>query len=520
MLFNSYQFLFLFFPAALLLHSFADNISERARIVAIIGVSFIFYAAWDVRFLILLITSILVNYNVGSALELAVELQQQKRASRLLFFGVAFNLILLGYFKYANFLLSNFDTLTGTGFTLSRIILPLGISFFTFEQIGYLIDIKRGHLYRADLLRYALFVSFFPRLVAGPILRYSEILPQLTPVARCSLGAGDLAIGLSIFVIGLCKKAILADGIAPYANPIFAAAVIGRPPDLFAAWGGALAYTFQLYFDFSGYSDMAIGAARCFHIQFPMNFNSPYKATSIIEFWRRWHMTLSRFLRDYLYIPLGGNRHGSARRYLNLMLTMLLGGLWHGANWTFIVWGGLHGLYLAINHGWMAISQQSRSVTRLCDSRVGQAVGWFLTFFSVVVAWTLFRSPNFTAALDMLRGMAGQAGAFLPQGMTPALRRFLPFLRAIGVHFDEGSGTEFVWTWVWIGALGLIAFLLPNTQQIFRRFHPVLETVEQTSFWRQLVWTPSVGWAVAIGAAAFFGIISITRFSEFLYWQF
>ncbi len=520
MLFNSYEFLFLFFPAALLLHSLADRISERARVVAIIAVSFIFYAAWDVRFLALLATSILVNYGVGNALELAVEQQKEVRAARWLFFGVTFNLIVLCYFKYANFLITNLAAVTGTGFTLSHIILPLGISFFTFEQIGYLIDIKRGHLYRADLLRYALFVSFFPRLVAGPILRYSEILPQLTPSARRRLEASDLTIGLSIFVVGLCKKTVLADGIAPYANPIFAAAASGRPLDLFAAWGGTLAYTFQLYFDFSGYSDMAIGAARCFHIQFPMNFNSPYKATSIIEFWRRWHMTLSRFLRDYLYISLGGNRHGTARRYLNLMLTMLLGGLWHGANWTFVAWGGLHGLYLSIDHGWATIAQKSKLAMRFRGSRLGEAMGWLLTFIAVVVAWTFFRSPNFTAALDMLRGMAGQAGAVLPQGLSPALRDFQPLLRALGIHFAEGSGTQLVQAWLWIGALGLIAFLLPNTQQIFRRFDPVLEEVQPAFNRRRLEWMPSPGWAVAIGTVAFISIISITRFSEFLYWQF
>jgi alginate O-acetyltransferase complex protein AlgI len=519
-LFNSYEFLFLFLPAALLLHSLAERIGERARIVTIIAVSFIFYAAWDIRFLALLTTSILVNYSIGRALELAVEQQQDTRAARWLFLGVTFNLAVLSYFKYANFLVTNFAAVTGTNYTLSHIILPLGISFFTFEQIGYLIDIRRGHLYRADILRYALFVSFFPRLVAGPILRYSEILPQLTLTARRRLDVSDLAIGLSIFVIGLCKKTMLADGIAPYANPIFATAASGRPLDLFAAWGGTLAYTFQLYFDFSGYSDMAIGAARCFHIKFPMNFNSPYQATSIIEFWRRWHMTLSRFLRDYLYISLGGNRYGTARRYFNLMLTMLLGGLWHGANWTFIAWGGLHGLYLCVNHGWATIAQQSRSATRFRESRVGRAIGWLLTFAAVVIAWTLFRSPNFVAALDILRGMSGQAGAVLPQGLLPTLRNLQPVLRSFGIHFDAGSGTQLVQTWLWIVALGLVAFMLPNTQQIFCRFDPVLEAVQPPLHRRRLAWMPSAGWAVAIGTVAFASIISITRFSEFLYWQF
>jgi D-alanyl-lipoteichoic acid acyltransferase DltB (MBOAT superfamily) len=519
-LFNSYQFLFLFFPAALVLHAVADRIGERTRIAAILAVSLVFYGVWDVRFLALLATSILVNFGIGCALEQAVKRQQSVNADWVLCAGVACNLIVLGYFKYARFLVVNFDAATGANLTLDAIILPLGISFFTFEQIGYLADVRRGHLYHADLLRYALFVSFFPRLVAGPILRYSEILPQLTTSTRRGPADSDIAVGLTIFAIGLCKKALLADGIASYANPVFAVAASGKPLDAFAAWSGALAYTFQLYFDFSGYSDMAIGAARCFGIRFPANFNSPYKATSMIEFWRCWHMTLSRFLRDYLYIPLGGNRRGPTRRYVNLMLTMLLGGLWHGANWTFIAWGGLHGLYLMVNHGWSAATQGIRTEFPISIRRLSTGVAWLLTFLGVVIAWVFFRSPTFHGAVVILSGMAGLSGATLPEALAPALVHVRPLLRVIGVQFGAGSGSQFIWSWAWILALGCIALALPNTQQLLGRFDPVLDMRQLARPPRWLVWTPSPAWAVATGTVAFLGIMSITRVSEFLYWQF
>jgi len=519
-LFNSYPFLFVFFPAALLVHGLAERLGERARIAAVLAVSLVFYGAWDARFLALLGTSILVNYGIGSLLETATDQGNATKADRLLFAGVGFNLVVLGYFKYAHFLVVNLNAATGTDFVLGAIILPLGISFFTFEQIGYLIDLRRGACYRADLLRFALFVSFFPRLVAGPILRYGEILPQLAAGRPRARDGEDLAVGLTIFAIGLCKKSLFADSIAPCANPVFAAAAAGKPLDMFAAWGGALAYALQLYFDFSGYSDMAIGAARCFHIRFPANFNSPYKAVNIIEFWRRWHMTLSRFLRDYLYIPLGGNRRGPVRRYANLMITMLLGGLWHGANWTFIAWGGLHGLYLMINHGSQALTNRYRPLARLSGGHLARFTAWLVTSIAVVVAWVFFRSPSFAAALVMLRGMAGQFGAVLPQGLASPLSDASWLIRIIGIRFGEGSGTDFVWTWLMVVGLGFVAIAMPNTQQVLASYNPVLDMRGYRPLWSRLTWRPSLAWAVAGGSAAFLGIISIIRVSEFLYWQF
>lgn len=300
-LFNSYQFLFIFFPIALALYFLAGRFGEAARLIAMLVASIVFYAAWDVRFLILLGSSILVNYVLGYLIAACVARTQTRYAKLLLSFGVCVNLVTLGVFKYAHFFVANFDALSGQNLVFAKIVLPLGISFFTFEQIGYLVDLWRGSSYRADLLRYAVFVSFFPRLVAGLILRFSEIGPQITEANQSRRSLQDVVVGLTIFFIGLAKKTVLADGIGTYVGPIFSAAASGKSVDFFFAWAGALAYTCQLYFDFSGYSDMAIGAARCFSIRFPMNFNSPYKSQNIIEFWRRWHISLSRFLRDYLY---------------------------------------------------------------------------------------------------------------------------------------------------------------------------------------------------------------------------
>lgn len=442
--------------------------------------------------------------------------------------AVALNLTVLGIFKYTYFAVTNFNAVFGTEFVLGSIILPLGISFFTFEQISFLVDVRRGQTRPTLYVYYALFVSFFPRLVAGPIIRYNEIAPQFgTP--RPAGAFDDLAVGLTMFFIGLFKKVVLADGVAPYATPVFSAAENGETIDFLVAWGGALAYTCQLYFDFSGYSDMAIGAARCFGIRFPVNFDSPYKATSIIDFWRRWHITLSRFLRDYLYFSLGGNRRGPVRRYMNLLITMLLGGLWHGANWTFIVWGALHGIYLMINHAWIAMAARSAMLTAFRSSRYGAVFGLVLTFLAVVVAWVFFRAPSFAGAFNLLAGMAGMNGIAIPSGLEFAVRPIRGLLDILGVRFVHATGTALVMTYAWVTALLAIAFLCPNSQQIMARVKPVLEppggmahggtavTADRGSWWE---WRSSAFWAIAIGCLAFIAMISITRVSEFLYWQF
>ena len=352
MLFNSYPFVFVFLP--LVLAGFAVLTRWRSRtatLAFLIVASLAFYAWWNWRFLGLLLFSILFNFALGRRL--------QRRASergapvaparRLLALGIAVNVGLLGYFKYRNFLVDTVGMAVGTDWALPPIVLPLAISFFTFEQITYLVDAYHGDTGEYDFLGYALFISFFPHLIAGPIVRFKELVPQFSSRSTFVFSHENVARGLFIFAIGLFKKVMIADTFSPWVAPIFDRAPVVVFSD---AWGATLAFALQLYFDFSGYTDMAIGLALMLNVVLPENFDSPYQARSIIDFWRRWHMTLSNFLRDYLYIPLGGGRRGEARRYANLFITMLLGGLWHGASWTFVLWGGLHGAYLAINHLW------------------------------------------------------------------------------------------------------------------------------------------------------------------------
>jgi D-alanyl-lipoteichoic acid acyltransferase DltB (MBOAT superfamily) len=446
----------------------------------------------------------------------------------LLCLGVAANLALLGYFKYANFFVDNLDAALGLGWHLEPIVLPLGISFFTFTQIAYLVDAFRGEAREYNGMHYALFVTYFPHLIAGPVLHHKEMMPQFADPATYRPRWSNFAVGLTIFAIGLFKKSVLADGIAQYATPVFSAAAEGEQISFFIAWSGALAYTFQLYFDFSGYSDMAIGAARLFGVRLPLNFHSPYKATSITEFWRRWHMTLSRFLRDYLYIPLGGNRLGQQRRYVNLFTTMLLGGLWHGAGWTFVVWGGLHGLYLIVNIAWQSARRRLR-LQAVSGGWFWRGASWFLTLACVVIGWVFFRADSLATATEMLRGMVGLNGFAIPNAIGVRFREVGVLLQRLGVHFYLGGGSEFVWSYAWIFASLLITLLAPNTQQLLRRFSPALgvhhaepeASIRPADRWLgSLRWRPSAAWAIATAVLSALGILSLSRISEFLYFQF
>jgi D-alanyl-lipoteichoic acid acyltransferase DltB (MBOAT superfamily) len=426
----------------------------------LLAASLFFYAYWNVVHLPLLVGSIAGNFLLGRWLA-------RTRSNALLALGVALNLGLLGYFKYLGFFANTFAALLGGPSPALTVILPLAISFFTFQQIAYLVDVHSGHDPAADFVSYALFVTFFPHLIAGPILHHADIIPQFQRPTVFRIVPANLATGLAIFGIGLYKKVVLADGIAQYANPVFDSA-LAAPPEFFAAWSGALAYTFQLYFDFSGYSDMAIGLARLFGVRLPLNFDSPYKAANIVEFWRRWHMTLSRFLRDYLYIPLGGNRKGPARRYGNLFVVMLLGGLWHGAGWTFIAWGALHGAYLAMNHFWWALRRRL-GFGEGPSGPLGLWAGRTFTFLAVVVGWVLFRARDFETARVILAGMAGGNGVVLPDSLTSSLS-WLP-AASLGIRFGY-SATLAGDAFFWLALMLAIVWFAPNTQQILAHREP------------------------------------------------
>lgn len=519
MLFNSYEFLFLFLPVSFAFFYVLGSYSRALAALWLFAASLFFYGWWNPAYVSLLLASILFNYAVGMALAQAHR-SNHGRKKTILILGTAANLGLLCYYKYANFFVSNANVLLDTAWQFENVILPLGISFFTFTQIAFLVDAYRGEVREGNFIHYGLFVTYFPHLIAGPVLHHKEMMPQFAQAKTYTLHWENISVGLTIFFIGLGKKVLLADGVAPYANPVFEVAARGEMLTLVEAWCGALAYTLQLYFDFSGYSDMAIGLSRLFGVHLPLNFNSPYKATSIIEFWRRWHITLSRFLRDYLYIALGGNRKGPLRRYANLLTTMLLGGLWHGAGWTFVVWGGLHGIYLIVNHAWGRL--RSALLGNGPAGRLERLAAMLLTFLAVVVGWVFFRAESFSAALRVLEAMAGANGTVVPH-TWPRLCDSCLWVAQHKLGMDIAIGTTASGfdplgdSLYWIAALLAVAWFAPNTQQIMAKFKPALERVDASGM---LSWAPTTAWALLTGAVGTLSLLHLSRVSEFLYFQF
>ncbi|CAN7593525.1 MBOAT family protein [Variovorax sp. LjRoot290] len=408
MLFNSYAFIFLYFPIVLVGFFLIAKRNARAAAGFLALASLFFYGWWSVMALPLLVGSICVNYWFGLRLTPNPGRDDRQR-KRMLIAALVVNLGVLAVFKYANFFVSNVNEgLAAAGLApipLLHIALPIGISFYTFTQIAFLVDCWQGKVHERSFIHYVLFVTYFPHLIAGPVLHHAQMMPQFANPAIYRIDANKLALGIAIFSFGLAKKLLIGDKMGQYADLMFNGVHNGIAPSLYTAWFGVLAYTLQIYFDFSGYSDMAVGLSLCLGVQLPLNFRSPYKSTNIIEFWRRWHISLSTFLRDYLYVPLGGNRKGEARRYLNLFLTMLLGGLWHGAAWTFVIWGALHGAFLMINHLWNA-----KVLRNATPSRLRRAAGWLLTFLCVMIAWVVFRAESVATALEIYKGMLGMHG--------------------------------------------------------------------------------------------------------------
>lgn len=417
MLFSTWQFILVFLPITWGLYFWLNH--KRlilAGKVVLVFASLFFYAYWNIHYLPLILISILFNYGVGTALarrypeksNQQIESNKKDRRKILLGLGISVNLLLLGYYKYSHFFISNLNTHFATTYTIPTIILPLAISFFTFTQIVYLVDSYRGQTAKYDLLNYSLFVTFFPHLIAGPIVHHQQIMPQFYSRWTLSWRTSNVLRGLLIFSIGFFKKVVIADTFAIYSDAGFDG---NGPVDFFTAWATSLSYTFQLYFDFSGYCDMAMGAALLFNIWLPINFNSPYRALSIQDFWRRWHITLSHFLRDYLYIPMGGNRHSKYRTYITLFITFVLGGLWHGASWMFVLWGTLHGIGLVIHRIWQQLHLP-----------LPKALAWLLTFAFVNVTWVFFRAKTASDALRILHGMVDIRSIYEPLiGSNPIL---------------------------------------------------------------------------------------------------
>jgi alginate O-acetyltransferase complex protein AlgI len=497
MLFNSLEFIFVFLPVTLagfiIIGRFAE--APAARMAWLGFASLAFYGYWNVDFLPVIGVSIVANFVFALAIT-----RHPHHARALLVCAVAANLVALGFYKYANFAIQIFDYAASSPVAPLSVTLPLGISFFTFTQIAYLADVTLGHSCERNFVKYLLFVTYFPHLIAGPIMHHREMMPQFDS-EKPRLSSDRLAIGAMIFAIGLFKKAVIADFLATITDPVFAAAAKGAVSSL-DAWGGTLAYSLQIYFDFSGYCDMAIGISYLFGIVLPFNFDAPYKSQSIAEFWHRWHITLSRFLRDYVYIPLGGNRHSELRRNFNLAVTMLVGGLWHGAGWTFVVWGGLHGLFLIVNHGWIKLTKRLPGLSRAAETPAYAMASLTLTQLCVVVAWVFFRADSIGTANSVLRAM---------YGLTPALANPSSLVSRI----DFG-----------LIAVGyLVCLALPNVNELFRYNKVGLDTYRLPRPWSlsRTYWTMSARWAVATAALFAIALVAILVVGEgtpFLYFQF
>ena len=508
MLFSSYKFIFIFLPIIILAFALGRLQSARAAVVVLAIASLYFYAAWKHAYVFLLLGSILLNFSLG------LLASQNSRRRAIVIAGVILNLLLLGYFKYATFLADNFNLLAGTSLKFDKIVLPIGISFFTFQQIAYLVDVERNAPVERNPVNFTLFVTFFPHLIAGPLVHHAEMIPQFkrTELKRFSLLA---ARGTAIAVAGLFKKVVLADSFAQFASPAFEHVDGGGTISSFWAWTATLAYALQIYFDFSGYSDMATGLALMFGIRLPVNFRSPYKARSIVDFWRRWHITLSRFLRDYLYIPLGGNRAGTLRRYANVMITMLLGGLWHGASWTFVAWGAVHGGCLVANQLWRGARIHMPGLNAAL-SRVPKPLrvvtGWGATFSVVLASWVLFRAATMQGALSMLSAMLGIS-------RSATMTTFVP---AASVRFADLPWTLSVDRYAAVAAtavgLGLAATIaLPSTMDVFRYREYRSPPLAKRGRWQ---WRPTGWWALGVATALSLSIFGMWQHLEFLYFQF
>jgi len=520
MLFNSYIFIFMFLPVTMaVFFMIGARNHHRVAIAWLVAASIFYYGWWNPKYVALLVASILVNFALGALI--SSESRSLFHRKVMMIAGVGINLALLGYYKYANFFVENLNASIGTAIEQAPIILPLAISFFTFQQVAYLVDAYQGKTREYNFLHYCLFVTFFPQLIAGPIVHHREMLPQFGCESTYKFNSGFFTAGCTLFFLGLFKKVILADGIAEFSTPVFDAASYGTLLTIFEAWGGALAYSFQLYFDFSAYSDMAVGIGLMFGVRLPLNFYSPYKATNIIDFWRRWHITLSRFLRDYLYFPLGGNRKGVARRYINLFITMLLGGLWHGAGWTFVLWGAVHGFYLSINHAWHALRRSLGHDIEGEGGRSGRILARTITFIAVVLAWVLFRSENMDAAMTMYGAMFGFNGISLPESLLGRIA-LQDELIALGFQFNGMFGNMVfkVGGIVWLVVLACIVWLLPNLQDWIGSNGALREHTAWKQGTTRMVWAPNTRWAIVAGLATGMAILGLSRVSEFLYFQF
>jgi D-alanyl-lipoteichoic acid acyltransferase DltB (MBOAT superfamily) len=478
--------MFLFLPVSVVVYFLLNGRRLTTAATAwLVLSSLFFYGWWNVKYLVLIGGSIIFNFAVGESLRTTTSTVRSRVPKKaMLVIGIVGNVALLAYYKYTDFFIANLNTLTGSQLSLQKIILPLGISFFTFTQIAYLVDVYSNKAKEYDFLRYSLFVTFFPHLLAGPIIHHKEMMPQFADLGRRAVDYRNLSLGLYLFFVGLFKKVIIADALSPVANAGFDGM---QSLTFLEAWATSLAYTFQLYFDFSAYTDMALGASWMFNIRLPYNFDSPYKALNIADFWRRWHMTLSRFLRDYIYIPLGGNRAGGFNTYRNLMITFLIGGVWHGAGWTFVFWGFLHGAATVIHRIWAG-----RNI------RMHRYLAWFITFNFVNIAWIFFRAKSWDSAIKVLSGMFGMSGLKLSKSAAKLgllQGRDIAFGDLFFMSVDRNSGYLLILSF-------LIALAAKNSNRMSEEFRPT---------------RMSAAFVISLAIVA---LLSMNKVSEFLYFNF
>lgn len=489
MLFNGYEFIFFFLPVTFFIYFWLNKKRlTQASKAWMVFASLFFYSWWNIVYLPLILGSILFNFAVGSTITKMNDGTSVKKgfsSKSLLTFGIVSNIALLAYFKYMDFFIINTNSVLGTHWDLMHIILPLGISFFTFTQIAYLVDAHHNEVKEMDYLNYTLFVTFFPHLLAGPILHHKEMMPQFDSIKSKVINYKNISAGLFLFSIGLFKKVVIADTFAQWAIIGFDQA---ETLDRVEAWATSLSYTFQLYFDFSGYTDMALGIALLFNIKLPINFNSPYKALDIQDFWRRWHITLSRFLRDYIYIPIGGNRNGEFRTYANLFTVFLIGGLWHGASWMFIIWGALHASAIVIHRAWKSFGFAMNKI-----------IAWFITFNFINITWIFFRAKDWDSAQKILQGMFFGDTVF-----SDKLEQKLFFLKNIGIEFGPFTthlgGHASTMVWIAVGLILVVA--APNSNTWVRALKPTKFYLFITIF------------------VLLYSFLNLAKNSEFLYFNF
>jgi alginate O-acetyltransferase complex protein AlgI len=461
MIFNSFEFIFVFLPIVWVLYFLFNRWNHTMAKLWLLAGSLFFYGWWNPIYLPLMISSLVVNFLIGTFLGKAVSPLWKKSG---LIIGILFNVSLLGYFKYYDFFVSNINFLFSVNIPLKHLILPLAISFYTFQKIAYLVDSYRQGTKEYNFLDYCLFVTFFPQLIAGPIVHHNDIVPQFQDSANRKINIKNMALGIYIFSIGLFKKVAIADTFAIWANKGYEMA---ETLTFIDGWITSLAYTFQLYFDFSGYSDMAIGAGLLFNIHLPKNFFSPYKAVNIQDFWRRWHISLSNFLTQYIYIPLGGNRKGPVRTYVHILIVFLVSGFWHGASWTFVVWGLLHGIASVIHRAW-----------KLAGLQMNKWLAWFITFQFVNATWVFFRAPDFPTALAVLKSMAGLNGIQVPKDFADTFHLNLAPTYLYQFPLAADFMEPFYYT---VAALAIVLFA-KNSIQLKDEFQPKVILALYTAF--------------------------------------